>query len=122
MSQNQCVCHDNETPNLQIGVETRRNMRYMGKQVYSRMVNFGSLTNATTKTVPHGIPDVEWIQVDHTYSTVRMPDGTSRAASYSGQAATANKTVVGITPNKDYRTYTATLCVVYTKTTDPVIA
>ena len=128
MSQN-CECCKPEIPNLQIGVETKRNMLYQGKQVYSQLINFGALPNKTTKTVPHNIKNVEWIAMDYNHSTVRTssgtyygpehahPQGVSLTWGYSVDAAS-----ITIVTGYDRRTSIGTLCLQYTKTTDPVIS
>lgn len=55
---------------LRIGVETGTNSLYMGKPVYSQLFDFGPLPNKSTKTIEHGIPNVDWIKLNEVYSTV----------------------------------------------------
>jgi hypothetical protein len=41
-------------PPMREGVEYRTKERYLGKTVYTKLINFGALPNATKKTVQHG--------------------------------------------------------------------
>ena len=45
---------------LLLGVEYRTTERYLGKPVYVKLVDFGVLPNATTKTVGHGVTGIEY--------------------------------------------------------------
>ena len=46
-------------PPMQLGVEYRTTERYLGKPVYVKCFDFGPLPNATMKTSPHGIANVD---------------------------------------------------------------
>lgn len=48
-------------PPMELGVEYRTTERYLGKPVYAKVVNCGSLPNNDTLTVKHGISNVEMI-------------------------------------------------------------
>lgn len=48
-------------PPMQLGVEYRTTERYLGKPVYVKVVDCGAMPSATTKTVNHGISDIQHI-------------------------------------------------------------
>ena len=148
MTQNMCGCNDpvinvpikgmimqldagafpsGGMPNLQIGVETKRAMLYMGKQVYSQLVDFGALPNSAKKSVAHGIVDADWIMVDHNYS--RVDQNTSFACVQNmstnsvggGWSVHLDKSSVWITTGANRAAFSAIICINYTKVSDPVI-
>ena len=46
-------------PPMQLGVEYRTTERYLGKPVYVKLVNFGELPNATSKSVSHNVSNID---------------------------------------------------------------
>ena len=48
-------------PPMELGVEYRTTERYLGKPVYTKMVNCGNLPNGTTVEVAHGIANIGFI-------------------------------------------------------------
>ena len=109
---------------LKLGVETKTNTYYMGKPVYTQLFNYGEMPNKGVKAVPHGIADVDWIQVNEPYSTVFFQDGNNHpivAASPDSSNCwyyTVGPENVTIFTGRDRRVNTAMICLQYTKTTD----
>ena len=110
---------------LKLGVETKTNTSYMGKPVYTQLFDFGTLPNNTKKAVSHGIPDVDWIQANQTYSTVFFsPQANHPLVVGSPQHLTGcwyfyvDAQAVYIVTGRDRRVNSAIICLVYTKTTD----
>ncbi len=123
-----CTC---EPLDLRLGVETKVNARYRGKQVYTKLVDCGTLPNTTNRSVPHGVANIEWIQIDFGYSMIRNP-GTPMWQNYSlnmpSQApnniiSAVNSDAIRLTTYSNvYTAATAVVCIRYTKATDPIIA
>lgn len=59
-------------PPMREGVEYRTKERYLGKTVYTKLINFGALPNATKKTVQHGVDSSKVIRC-----VGQMSDGNS---------------------------------------------
>lgn len=59
-------------PPMREGVEYRTKERYLGKTVYTKLINFGALPNATKKTVQHGAASSKVIRC-----VGQMSDGNS---------------------------------------------
>ena len=82
------------------------------------------MPNKGVKAVPHGIADVDWIQVNEPYSTVFFQDGNNHpivAASPDSSNCwyyTVGPENVTIFTGRDRRVNTAMICLQYTKTTD----
>ena len=119
-------------PDLRVGVETKWPMRYMGKQVYARLVDCGGLpASATTKVVAHNAPDVDWAQISWDYSYVM--DSNSSFPQYfslfymqpSGSNRfrfTVSNSDILISTNAGFSSWnTAIVCMLYTKTTDEAL-
>ena len=109
------------TPDLRFDRETGLNMRYLGKQVYARLVDFGPLPNAGTKTVAHGIADADWLALDQTFSkavngpTV-MPLNSPHPGSVSGSwTSWIDGEGISILTGTDRSMISAVCCVLYTK-------
>lgn len=134
-----CIKHDEPEmpapqpiiPDLRLGVEALWPMRYQGKQVYAKLVNFGVLPASGVRGVTHGILNIEWCQVSWDYSTVRKNDDPDLVT--LGVVSTAppayniqwrifvNKNSLQAHPLNSINTNTAwsaVVCVLYTKTTD----
>lgn len=100
-------------PPMQLGVEYRTTERYNDKPVYVKMVNFGTMPNATTKSVAHGVGSFDkciaiygnW----HVYNLLGAPEITSFYA---------NTVNVNIRTSTDCSPYSAYVVIKYTKTTD----
>lgn len=101
-------------PPLKLGVEYRTTERFLGKPVYVKAINFGSLPNATSKTVEWGSDNVQ---------PIRYSGRTETAGRYAFpyahyiQCAVSGNTIVVYT-TVDYSAYTASFTVYYTKYTD----
>ena len=116
-------------PDLRVGMETLWPMRYMGKQVYAQLVDCGGLpSSATTKIVPHNIPNVDWFQISWEYSYTgdsnssfpqhfglfyMQPSGSDRFR------FSVSNTDIRISANAGFSSWNqAIICILYTKTTD----
>lgn len=110
-----------------LNVETLTEFRHpvSSKPIYTKTINFGSLPNATTKLVAHGVPDAEDLWIDESRSYVRHSNGglysttfshpTNLAATWSSDS---NETNVRISTGNDRTALTAIITILYTKTTD----
>lgn len=121
-------------PDLRLGAETVWPVRYKGKQVYARLVDFGALPVAYgMKMVTHGIADIEWCQAAWDYSTVRGGSAAQSADLVTlGLASTPpgalnmqwrvlmdkNAIHAHSLTNNANTAWSAEVCVLYTKTTD----
>ena len=113
-------------PDLRFDRETKMNLRYLGKQVYGRMIDFGPLPNKGMKELPHAIPDVDWIMVNQNMSIVHSGKFNNHpAACPVSSGTTGNSWYFTVTSEflrfytgEDRRNYAATVCLMYTKTTD----
>ena len=121
-------------PDLRVDVETLWPMRYQGKQVYAKLINFGQLPAAGVRAASHGILNIEWCQVSWDYSTVRKSDDPDLVT--LGVVSTAppaydihwrifvNRNSIQAHPLSSINTNTAwsaVICVLYTKTTDEAL-
>ena len=122
------------TPDLRLERETPWPMRYKGKQVYARLVDFGTLPVAYgMKMFSHLIPDIEWCQVAWDYSTIRGGSATQSADAVTlGLVSTPpgalnmqwrvfmdkNAIHAHSLTNNANTAWSAEVCVLYTKTTD----
>ena len=68
-----------ENPPMELGVEYRTTERYLGKAVYCKAINFGSLPDNASKQVPHGISG----KTDNLRFTI-VSRNTSRLLTVSG--------------------------------------
>ena len=110
---------------LKWDVEVKTDTLLFGQPVYLKMFSFGSMPYAQERQVLHGIPDVVWMKLYEPYSyvyipaikhypiTTVFPDDPAKGWSYWTSFDT-----VAITTGADWRKYQATLCLMYTKTTD----
>lgn len=104
-------------PPMELGVEYRSVVRYLGKPVYVKVVNFGTLPNATTKTVTWATAD-EVSAVLSVEATGNQGAPVGLGASLSGTEITATTTTLYIKSSGDYSSNTAVFRIKYTKTTD----
>ena len=121
-------------PDLRLGVETLWPMRYQGKQVYAKLVNFGQIPASGFRSVTHGIQNIEWCQVSWDYSTVRKNSDadlvtlgvvSSIPPAYAVHwRVLVNKASIQAHPLNAINTnadWSAVICVLYTKTTDEAL-
>ena len=121
-------------PDLRLGVETLWPMRYQGKQVYAKLVNFGQIPASGVRSTTHGIPDIEWCQVSWDYSTVRKNNDADQVTlgvvssippAYAVHwRVLVNKNSIQAHPLNAINTnadWSAVICVLYTKTTDEAL-
>lgn len=121
MSQtNTCFCSD-----LQIGTETKLPGRFMGKQMYATLVDFGALPTADSqKSVPHGLTDLDQYGIDNGRSFVDQGNGSRHALFYPNTVPNAfwrakvDESEVAIQVGEDRSSFTATVCVWYTKASE----
>ena len=101
-------------PPMVFGVEYRTTERYMGKPVYVKLVNFGSLPNAASKSFAHGIENVSipFSIEGHITNGFRNAVGQSDVT----WSVTANYITAGTSTDMSARS--AYVKIKYTKTTD----
>lgn len=124
-------------PDLQIGIETPWPMLRDGKQVYAKLIDFGSLPAAFgLRSVSHGVQNIEWKQIAWEHSIIaRSTDAnqlTLQAASSpaisGGQmpwrfAVDRTSVQCNITLNVDYRDWNVVrICLLYTKADDTLVS
>lgn len=122
---------DGFIPDLRVGVETKWPMRYMGKQVYARLVDCGAMPNSTTRTIAHNIPDIDWVQVSWDSSSIYSSATNSyfygpvyhstNATNASAFRVLCTKTNIDIRSSYNISDHHSVLCVLYTKTTDEAL-
>lgn len=93
-----------------------------GKPIYQKTIDFGALPSYTTKTVNHGISNIEniWcIEAVANYSGIVYGGMMPLVASGHTFRVGARDTIVEVvSPNDDWSSYTAYITIRYTKTTD----
>lgn len=84
-----------ELTSPKLNVETLTEFRHpvSGKPIYKKVINFGSLPNATTKTVSHGITGIDFIMIDFSNSFILVPGVPD--ASFSGMVMWSGADSVG---------------------------
>lgn len=104
-------------PPMQLGVEYRTTERYLGKPVYCRLIDFGSLPNATTKMV--------YINNNNSSIIISAVGITSYMVLLLGTGENEHEAtlkvrnnMVSIKTTSDQTKYTATILVKYYKDTD----
>ena len=116
-------------PNLDFGKETTMPILYRSKQVYATLINFGALPNTTTKTVNHGITDIEWAQISNDYSVILDENHTSFQSHLANDCDTIqdnweaymDKTTITLRTKINRSMLSAHICVMYTKAADSPI-
>lgn len=111
-------------PPMLLGVEYRTTERYLGKPVYVKAVNFGSMPNAGTKSVNHGIANID--QCISSTGTNEITDVGNWSIPYVGSGTEAgiinccsfSRTWVRVWSKGDDSSSTARITLKYTKTTD----
>ena len=112
-------------PNLQIGVESVLPEYYLGKPVYAVLVDFGSLPDASSeKSIAHGISGMDQFGIDYGRSYVDQGNGNRHSLTMPNTMADAywrakvNATDVAISVGLSRTTFSAVVCVWYTKLAD----
>ena len=102
-------------PPMMLGVEYRTTERFMGKPVYSKLVDFGELPNATTKTVDAGFGSGYIISIESIFSNNQgycfYKDENITRVSAAGSK-------ISITTSSSMSVYAVMVLVKYYKTTD----
>ena len=101
--------------------ETLTGTRFLGKQVYVKLIDFGQLPASGEKTVAHGIANADQIGVDYARSWVDSGTGTRYGLDFPNTAANAFWRVkvdgdnVSMQVGKDRSTFSAMICIWFTK-------
>lgn len=101
-------------PMMTINSEYRTTERYLGKPVYVKAVDFGTLPNATVKSVGHGVTTVKFI----TECKLIASNGALITNDAGVDYCVANVGHINVKTSADYSAYTAVAVIKYTKTTD----
>ena len=125
-----CRYYDNGTweelewvnPPMALGIEYRTTERWLGKPVYTMLLDFGALPNATSKTiyitVPVGGAKIEVFSVCGKFSGSDGSNGEllafDRVRSHWA-TCTTNAITLGITTSEDATGYNAWITIKYTK-------
>lgn len=123
------ICYQNtwqpwewENPPMMLGVEYRTTERYLGKPVYTKLVNFGALPKASTSSMSHNIENIDFI-VSAIGRTKRTSDGwtftfpSNPSLSYES-GMRVNKTGIDVGTMVDWSGFNLYVTMKYTKTTD----
>ena len=109
-------------PQMMIGVEYRTTDQHLGRPVYRKAVNIGTMPNATSMTVQHGIENMEYAlsvngSMRHTAgnNVVSIPYYESEA-NYIG--ISLQQTVVKVTSKADSSAFSGVVHLKYIKTVD----
>ena len=99
-------------PPMTLGVEYRTTERYKGKAVYTKLINFGNLPNATHSGIANGVNATLVIRCEGVTS-----NGYTLPRHYNGDDIDlcADLGWILITTNKDYSSKTADIQIWYTK-------
>ena len=108
-------------PPMQLGVEYRTTERYLGKPVYAKVVDMGTLPNAALLEVNHGISNLGYIVLLN--GTMRYGENNFYIPHSSGSPAYEDFCGIGpstvwVVTTKDRTNYSAKILIKYTKTTD----
>jgi hypothetical protein len=108
-------------PQMEYGTEYRTTERWQRNAVYYKLVSFGNLPNATTKSVPIGAGEIDWAFIDLSKSWVgnSSDNSTNRATCLSKVTdITIEQGQISITTNADMTGSVAYIAVKYTKKTE----
>ena len=99
-------------PPMLLGVEYRTTERYMGKPVYTKLVDCGSLMNAESKVVAHGCAAIAMIRCCGTTNL-----GTTIPYRWNDNylSVSADRTNIHICTNTDFSSQTCSVQLWYTK-------
>ena len=89
-----------------------------GKPIYAITINFGTLPNATTKAINHGIANIDNVWVDMQNSYVYTGTVTFAANFGSWWYPNVSKTAIAFNCSDNRTAYTGVVTLRYTKTTD----
>ena len=101
---------------MALGVEYRTTERYLGKPVYTKLVDFGAAPNATTKIVNHGVANVDNV-ISSSFSTVTY-DKANLISHPAYQTMVVSPTIILIKTNDNKSDSNIYVAMKYTKTTD----
>lgn len=108
-------------PPMQLGVEYRTTERYLGKPVYIKAVDFGSLPNNTIKTVTFGDNTIKMISAHGIMNGGYIIPGCTGSADYPEQEMqifACDGGTVGVMTHIDRSKAGAVIVAKYWKTTD----
>ena len=106
---------------MQLGVEYRTTERYLGKPVYVRAIDFGSMPNNTIKTVTFGDSVIKMISAHGIMDDGCVIPGCTGSYGYPEQEMqifTTNGGTVGIMTHTDRSNPNAVIVAKYWKSTD----
>ncbi len=115
-----------EQYDVQVDREIRTRDRFMGKQVYVKLIDFGALPAGGEKNVPHGLTDIDQIGVDYSRSWVQQSNGNRYDLTLPNTGANSfwrvrfTSTDLGIQVGKDRSAFTAMICVWFTRKSEAV--
>lgn len=105
-------------PPMQVGTEYRTTERYMGKPVYTKVLNFGVLPNATEKKLGHGVANIDTLFLFTAVAKSGTESVTVNNAWFVDHCY-ANASEIAIKTNYDMSLWGNCYCTLkYTKTTD----
>ena len=104
----------------QIGQETKLSERFMGKQVYAKLIDFGSLPHAyQTKRIPHGVTGMDRFGIDTSRSHAIDDDGLRHGLNSPGThviwRSQVDQSNIYISCNQERTNIQAFVCLWYTK-------
>lgn len=105
-------------PPMKLGVEYRTTERYLGKPVYLKAVDFGTLPNATLKQVAHGVTNAAFAVVDLSRSIAGSGYNNLFPLNTNVSGIDVSDGYINIRTVSDLSGWRATICIKYTKTTD----
>lgn len=104
-----------ENPPMELGIEYRTTERWDRKPVYTQLINFGLLPNASRKTISHNIPNIQKVvDIVATANNGAIMNDMELA----GSNFTANNSVIACQSSVDQSSFTAMVLLKYTKTSD----
>lgn len=105
-------------PPMVVGVEYRTTERNQGKPVYRKLVNFGTLPNATLKQVDHNVSNADQIGIDMSMSYSGGGGDSLFPLNPFIKKIDISGTTINVETTFDLSSYSAVFCLCYTKTTD----
>lgn len=104
-----------ENPYMQVGKEYRTTERYLGAPIYSQIVAYGSLPNATIKRVEHNIENIDRIIDIKLVSTKDAPYSPSIIGQSTIAGYSAGPNNITIETSSDMSNYEINVWMKYTK-------
>ena len=105
-------------PQMVEGVEYRTTERFFGKPVYRKLVNFGTLPNATLKMVNHNAANADKIGIDMSMSYAGGGGKSLFPLNPNIKKIDISGNTINVETTLDLSSYSAVFCLCYTKTTD----